>query len=320
VWGVNRTESSPAWELQYAANDARQMSDVVKEKLDKTKQFSEVVAVRLVSDVGPRQANELPASKAYLKAVLDLLAGGDVDAKLKDEILKMAHLEKAQPEDLVLLAVSSHGYTDEQGVFHFVLQDVDQPQQVTDALDRVTLNTNELSAWLRNVDGGEMVMVVDACESEATIQAEGFKPGPMGSRGLEQLAYDKGMRVLATSKAKESAIERGGNIKDGLPSYALIQNGLVEGLADWQPKDDKITMTEWLAYGEKRVPELFAEGDAKGTIQVTAAPDGHRDAYLGTKRTPDRYQQPVLFDFSKGQNEIVLQGVDSRLSSTYVGS
>jgi N-terminal domain of anti-restriction factor ArdC len=202
-----------------AANDARRMTKVVKEKLDKTKQFSEVVEVRLVSDAaGKGQANELPARKAYLKAVLDLLAGQEVDAKLKGEILKVAGIEKAEPEDLVLLTISSHGYTDERGIFHFVLQDVDQPQQVTDVLGRETLNTNELSAWLRDVDGGEMVMVVDACESEATIQAEGFKPGPMGSRGLGQLAYDKGMRVLAASKAKESAVERGGNIKDGLLS------------------------------------------------------------------------------------------------------
>jgi hypothetical protein len=84
-----------------------------------------------------------------------------------------------------------------------------------------------------------------------------------------------------------------------------VQNGLVEGLADWQPKDGKITMAEWLGYAEKRVPELFAEGDAKGTIQVKGAPEGTRDAYLGTKRTPDRYQQPVLFDFNKSQNQTV---------------
>jgi len=304
--GVNRTASSPAWDLLYAANDARRMSEVVKEKLDGTKQFSEVVAVRLVSDApGKQEANELPARKAYLKTVLDLLAGRKADAKIESEVLKAAHLEKAQPEDLVILAFSSHGYTDPRGIFHFVLQDVSQPQQVTPALDKSTLNTDELSAWLREVDGGEMVMIVDACESEASIQAEGFKPGPMGSRGLGQLAYDKGMRVLAASKAKESAIERGGKIQDGLLSYALVQNGLLDGLAD-ENKDGQITMTEWLGYGEKRVPELFKEGDAKGAIQTKNTNDGSRNAYLGAKKTPASYQQPVLFDFSKNQVQVIL--------------
>jgi hypothetical protein len=200
--------------------------------------------------------------------------------------MKKAQLEKAQPEDIVLLGISSHGYTDPRGIFHFVLQDVNQPQQVTAALDQQTLNTDELSAWLREVDGGEIVMVVDACESEATIQSEGFKPGPMGSRGLGQLAYDKGMRVLAASKAKESAHERGGKIADGLLTYALVQEGLKDVHADWRPKDGMITMDEWLAYGEMRVPELFAD--------------------QGSNQTPDRYQQPVLFDFSRKNYQIVI--------------
>jgi hypothetical protein len=307
--GVNRTQSSPAWDLQYAANDARRMSTVLKEKLDETKQFTQIVVVRLVSDaLGQQQTGELPAQKRYLKAVLDVLAGREVDTELNGEIRKQ--VEKAQPEDMVVLEVSSHGYTDARGIFHFVLQDVDQGQQVTPALDGETLNTDELSAWFREVDAGEMVMIVDACESEATIQTEGFKPGPMGSRGLGQLAYDKGMRVLAASKAKESAVERGGQIGDGLLSYALVQNGLVHGLADWRPKDGKITIGEWLGYGEKRVPELFTEGEAKGAIQVMGAPEGTRDAYLGAKRTPGRYQQPVLFDFSKDplRDQITLVG------------
>ena len=59
-------------------------------------------------------------------------------------------------------------------------------------------------------------------------------------------------------------------------------------------------------YGEKRVPELFAEGDAKGAIQVKGAPEGRRDAYHGAKQTPERYQQPMLFDISKNQDQIVL--------------
>jgi hypothetical protein len=48
--GVNRTESNHAWNLQYAVNDARQMSAVVGEKLEGTEQFSNVVRIRLVSD------------------------------------------------------------------------------------------------------------------------------------------------------------------------------------------------------------------------------------------------------------------------------
>ena len=308
--GVNRTESSPAWDLQYAANDARQMSAVVGDKLEATKQFSQVVRIRLVSDqAGKEQPEEAAATKAHVEAVLDVLAGRrTVDEQLKNEIPGIDKVEKAQPEDLVLLAFSSHGYTDDRGVFHMVLADIGPktPQnKITPELQRRSLSSNELSGWLREVDAGEMVMVVDSCHSAATVEAEGFKPGPMGSRGLGQLAYDKGMRILAASKSEQSAVEREGN-KHGLLSYALIEEGLQQGLADFQPKDGKILMSEWLAYGEQEVPKLFTEGDAKGVIQRKGSPETEKDGYHGTKQTPLEYQQPVLFDFSKDPSDVAL--------------
>ncbi len=310
--GVNRTESSPNWDLNYAANDARKMSDVLGNKLEGTRQFAKVVRVRLISDNAANQPpqGEAAATKRHVQAVLDVLAGRRVvDEQLKKEVPNIDKLELAQPEDLVILAFSSHGYTDKRGVFHMVLADIgkNQPQgQITEELQKRALSSDELSVWLREVDAGELVMIVDACQSEASINAEGFKPGPMGSRGLGQLAYDKGMRVLAASKAKESAVERGGNIRQGLLSYALTQEGLSQQLADFQPKDGKIILKEWLAYGEKRVPELFQEGDSRGSIQVRGKPQGTRDGYWGRTSTPTRYQQPVLFDFAKKGPEISL--------------
>lgn len=306
--GVNRTESSPAWDLQYAANDARRMSTVVGNELEGTKQFKEVVRIRLVSDLASKtRTGEGTATKKDLRTVLDFLAGRKVEDSRMHGLGTAGHIGRAQPEDLVILSISSHGYTDSRGVFHFVLADIGQTQRqvITDALNKSTLSSDELSAWLRDVDAGELVMVVDACQSEASIQIEGFKPGPMGSRGLGQLAYDKGMRVLAASKAKESAIERGGGINDGLLTYALVEEALAHGKADWQPKDGKIMITEWLAYAEKRVPQLFAQGDKKG-IKAKGVKNRTRDAYHGANRTPPRYQQPVLFDFTKQQQQSIV--------------
>ena len=66
------------------------------------------------------------------------------------------------------------------------------------------ISSADLSAWLRDVDAGEWVLVLDACHSAAAGAPPGFKPGPLGSRGLAQLAYDKGMRVLAASQSERS--------------------------------------------------------------------------------------------------------------------
>jgi hypothetical protein len=124
------------------------------------------------------------------------------------------------------------------------------------------------------------------------------------------MAYDKGMRILAASKAKESAVERGDSggkkVEHGLLSYALVEEGLVQGLADFQPKDGKILMGEWLAYGEQEVPKLFQEGEAKGVIQVKGGPDTVKEIYHGGKQTPPSYQQPVLFDFAKARRQTIL--------------
>jgi WD40 repeat protein len=307
--GVNRTDSSPNWDLQYAANDARKLSEVVSQKLGATHQFGAVVPLVLVSDQpGQEKAGEAGATKVHLQAVLDVLAGRRaMDEQLKREIPNIEKVEKAQPEDLVLLAFSSHGYTDERGVFHMVLADIgkNEPQdRITEELQKRTLSSDELSGWLREVDAGELVMIVDTCHSEATVAYDGFKPGPMGSRGLGQLAYDKGMRILAASKSGQSAIELGGNIKEGLLSYALVHEGLEEGKA---AKDGKITMSGWLTYGAQEVPNLFSSGQAKGPKGEEPSVKNTRDIiYLGPDQAPPGYQQPVLFDFSKSTPDVVI--------------
>ncbi len=80
---------------------------------------------------------------------------------------------------------------------------------------------NELAEWLRWIDAGEMSFVLDSCDSASSVEANHFKPGPMGSRGLGHLAYDKRMRILAASQSNNAARE--------------------SGKADWKPADQKIT-------------------------------------------------------------------------------
>jgi hypothetical protein len=96
----------------------------------------------------------------------------------------------------------------------------------------------------------------------------------MGSRGLGQLAYDKGMRVLAASKAQEAAIERGGRIQQGLLTYALVQEGLERQQADFQPPDGRI---------ELRMPSRPSRGSLrKGTraaaLRYEATPNSRATA------------------------------------------
>jgi uncharacterized caspase-like protein len=176
------------------------------------------------------------------------------------------------------------------------------------------ISSDELSAWLRDVDAGDLVMIVDTCHSAATVEEPGFKPGPMGSRGLGQLAYDKGMRILAASQADDVALESE-KLKQGLLTYALVHDGL-EAKQAVKAGTKEITLDSWLAYGSERVPLLYQEV-LKGQVQTFAegSKDVKIDAQLSDKtntlKKPAFIQQPSLFNFQKNKRDLSLQSLEA---------
>jgi hypothetical protein len=122
----------------------------------------------------------------------------------------------------------------------------------------------------------------------------------MGSRGLGQLAYDKGMRILAATQVDQYALETN-KTQLGLLSYALVRDGLERNEADYKPKDGKILVSEWLSYAAEDVPKLYQKwrnGELRGALTrgelITNLQDLPGD-------TPS-LQQPALFDFAKGRD------------------
>jgi uncharacterized caspase-like protein len=197
---------------------------------------------------------------------------------------------KATPDDTFILTYSGHGYSDSDGMFYLLPSDLQGDcGQVDDALKQSAISDDHLTNWIRPIDAGEMVMILDACYSAASIESNDFKPGPMGNRGLGQLAYDRRIRVPAASQATQPAGEAGA-LGMGYLSYALVKNGLSAAQADWQPKDGAIWLREWLAYGVEQTPKLYGgvrAGD-QGNRGVIAAFRGKNTVSL---------QTPALFDF-----------------------
>ena len=299
--GVNAYET-PAWNLQFAVNDAERLSKTLVRDLERTARFERVVSVRLLSVTGAPDPTALPATKQNLRAVLGAL-GGDGAPRARG----LEALKPATPDDLLILSFSGHGHAEVSGDFYLLPHDIGAggSSTVTPAILERSISTDELSAWLRPVDAGEMTLIVDACHSAASIDAPGFKPGPMGSRGLGQLAFDKGMRVLAASQGDDVALESA-QVRQGLLSYALVNDGLEAGLADNGPSDSRITMAEWLAFGVDRVPLLFEEliegaRPQAGRALVLLSADGA--PAQAKKRRP---QKPALFDFAQRRRELPL--------------
>jgi hypothetical protein len=319
--GVNAF-ARPSWNLKFAVADAELMAQVVSDRLQKNKQLSRVVTVTLLSAAEHRDGKRIftknTATKENLRRVFGALAGDSVDRELIREIPAAAELKQARPEDLVLISFSTHGHNTDDGRFHLFPADIgtSNVKGVDRSLLDRAVSMDELSYWLRDVDAGEMVMIVDACQSAATVEQEGFKPGPMGSRGLGQLAYNKRMRILAASQAADVALEDP-TIRHGLLTYALTRDGLQKGRADFQPRDERILLGEWLRFAVQRVPQL-ADEIAAGKIRASSvigrnlkAPDDEaKGLVLLGARSKRVTQQPSLFDFSKGRSDLVLSGLE----------
>ncbi len=82
--------------------------------------------------------------------------------------------------------------------------------------------------------------------------------GPFSGRGFAQMAYDKGLFVLAAAQSQEAAREFKSR-EHGLLTDVLVNAGLVDGKADNDPADKTITIREFMTYPLKRVPEEFAK-------------------------------------------------------------
>lgn len=302
--------------LLFAANDAKSVSQALSERLNNKQLFDEVIEVPLVSEkellFGFYNRVNDKASKSIIKAVFDLLSGKSIGIFDRLEIPNGFSIKEARPEDFVFIFYAGHGYINKNGGFFLFPSDVTMPgSSVTDDSNiNGAISSKELSSWLQDVDGGEINFVIDACYSSSVIEA-GFKPGPLGDRGLGQMAYDKGMRILAATQNDNVAIESE-QIRHGLLAYSLVREGLEDKMADFNPIDNIITLNEWLKYPLVRLPKLYSE-IIQGNLSNTGKKELKRGVFVAEDNMPlDTEQQmivqkPVLFDFLKKRQEIILE-------------
>jgi hypothetical protein len=112
-----------------------------------------------------------------------------------------------------------------------------------------------------------------------------------------------------------------------LLSYALLENGLDAGGADFKPLDKNIFMAEWLEFGAVDVPKLFAlmpkpaggvsptelhtvgigrSKNAQLVMQRELADTGACGAVNRSQQSRPQEQQPVLFDFTRRGRDVLL--------------
>ncbi len=231
--GVNEY-ANPQYRLKYAVADAQSFSDELKRQQEKLGIYDHAEIVPLYDKA---------ATKANILQALAQLAA------------------KTQPEDAVIVYFAGHG-TARQNQFYLLPHDIGYAGSPTQ-LDAAGLQTilahsisdRELEQAFERLDAGQLLLVIDACNSGQALDAEEKRRGPMNSKGLAQLAYEKGMYILTAAQSFQAALEAS-QLGHGLLTYALVDEGLRQAAADKEPKDGAVMVREWLDYATNRVPQM----------------------------------------------------------------
>jgi len=234
--GVNDYDNK-AYNLKYAVADAQDFSSEVKRQQELLKRYDQVEVWSL----------------------------SDADATKANIIQRFTQLESlVQPEDTVIIYFAGHG-TAHGNQFYLIPHDLGYNGPRT-GLNEKNLETilahsisdRELESIFARIDTGQLLLVIDACNSGQALEAEEKRRGPMNSKGLAQLAYEKGMYVLTSAQSYQAAQEAE-KFGHGFLTYALVEEGLKQGVADRDPKDGTINLREWLDFATDEVPKMQDE-------------------------------------------------------------
>lgn len=294
--------------LNFAGNDAKLMGERLAEipgYETRRLTISTGEPEKSGPDTGPDAGTVRLVSRGVFRDILTILAEPEPDAardNLATQGIDASMLEKAGPDDLVIVSYAGHGWTDPLGEFYLVTSRASWSDAGGSPKLDGLVSSLELASWMANIDAGAMTLIIDACHSAASVENGSFKPGPLGDPGLGQLAFDKGVRILTATQADDVALEDA-NLRQGLLTYVLAAEGLsAEGGKADLDADRQIQMTEWLNYAVQRLPSL----------QVDARVEGVRSSAVVFHDLPDsrakkKIQKPSLFDFNILSSPVVLR-------------
>jgi WD40 repeat protein len=247
VVGVNEYSNS-AYNLKYAAADARAFAEEVERQQRRLGRYTQFELTPLLDQ---------NATKTNLVYSLNRLGGATEPAPIPE----LGKITAAQPEDAVVIFFAGHGTAQKQR-FYLIPHDLGYQGKRTELDDTGlkeilahSISDLELEKALEGIDAGEMLMIIDACNSGQALEAEEKRRGPMNSKGLAQLAYEKGVYILTAAQSYQAALEAE-QLGHGYLTYALVEEGLKSAAADSEPTDGEVMLREWFDYATNRVPAM----------------------------------------------------------------
>jgi WD40 repeat protein len=260
--------------LRYAVSDARFAAETLARTLATTGRYARTKPVVLPDGA---------ANRATVLAVLDRLAGRPGATSAYD-----GSLQPVRPEDAVVVYFSGHG-GNLDGQYQLLMQEFDGTQ------GKGLLSDEELRERFVDMNARDLMLIIDACESGKTLGTGQQRIGPFASRGFAQMAYDKGLFVLAASQADAAALELQ-SLSHGLLTHVLVQLGIAENKADRDPQDGTTTVRELFQFAVEQVPIVHRDKRVAREIQKDASRGGQvyydgveQDDDLGYLQVPRAY-------------------------------
>ena len=255
--GVNEYANNQ-YNLKYAVADAKSIGDEMRARQTELAGFERVEVIQLLDQ---------DATKANILAAIKKLAGEPGPPTLKAGPLDS--LKRAEPEDTVVIYFAGHGTAQAQR-FYLIPHDLGYEGERTKLTEQGlktmlahSISDIEIEAAVEGLDAGHLLLIIDACNSGQALEAEEKRRGPMNSKGLAQLAYEKGMYILTAAQSFQAALEAA-QLGHGYLTYALVEEGLKTPVADTAPKDGVVIAREWLNFATDRVPQMQEEKMSQG--------------------------------------------------------
>jgi uncharacterized caspase-like protein len=293
--GINEYQSD-SFNLRYAVADANLVSRTLSESLARLDLYEEIVPVELLDE---------EATESNVLAMLSLLSGKlpTPQAELPEDLFK---LTTATPEDLLIIYFAGHGiaHGDQYYLLPHDLGYDGDPRNVDEQGLRFVrqsgISDRDLELALEKVDAERVMLVIDACQSGQLLKAEEKRRGPMNSKGLAQLAYEKGMYILAAAQSHQAALEVE-ILGHGLLTHVLVEEGLKQMAADFDG-DRQITARELLDYPAQRMNagseasnrRLILKSAERGVLPSVGASEATSQAPSAYYRWQDQKQPWVI--------------------------
>lgn len=282
--GINSYKNNRNTSLNWAEADAKLVAQVLSAQRTQINRQEKEMSSH--PELKYSQDDRAKYARAAGPLDVTVLPSDEAEASRTTILSKIAEIAaKAKPQDTVVLFFAGHG-TNRNGTFYFLTADIAafDSQYTLDTvpvsvLSQGAISDRDLETALEPLDAGSIAVIFDACESgQVLLASTDVRRGPVDAQGFAQLAFEKGISLLAAAPSSQEAKQGSEALESkerghGWLTYELGFEGLQNGNARVSDIDGSIYMDALFRYAAQEVPKHIAQ---KPTVYLPNRPETER--------------------------------------------